>query len=226
MSVKLVVMCHVEPGTLHDGTIAYDFSHTEGIVPALDRIVAFANRFEVPMGFAMTPQALALARVDFSGHEVGVHLHPMDPALAKRVGDRVRLVHDCLGRYSPEDQAVLLHAAKEAFEEAIGRPPDARAETLAIRSRDFIAAAPDELTTIFELSVAPPAPCLPEEVHGKQVVMVGACYAGPPEEGAEVVRPLKQFGRPIVDLLEPKPYTALQSMFDPMLPHGCARYWK
>ena len=123
MSVKLVVMCHVEPGTLHDGTIAYDFSHTEGIVPALDRIVAFANRFEVPMGFAMTPQALALARVDFSGHEVGVHLHPMDPALAKRVGDRVRLVHDCLGRYSPEDQAVLLHAAKEAFEEAIGRPP-------------------------------------------------------------------------------------------------------
>jgi FAD/FMN-containing dehydrogenase len=92
--------------------------------------------------------------------------------------------------------------------------------------REFIAGAPDELTTIFELSVAPPAPFLPEEVHGKQVVMVGACYAGSPDEGAEVVRPLKQFGRPIVDLLEPKRYTALQSMFDPMVPHGWHRYWK
>jgi FAD/FMN-containing dehydrogenase len=92
--------------------------------------------------------------------------------------------------------------------------------------RELIAAAPDELTTIFELSVAPPLPFLPEEVHGKPVVMVGACYAGPPDEGAEVVRPLKRFGRPIVDLLEPKPYTALQSMFDPLVPHGWHRYWK
>ena len=92
--------------------------------------------------------------------------------------------------------------------------------------REFIAAAPDELTTIFELSVAPPLPFLPEEVHGKPIVMVGACYAGSPDEGAEVVCPLKQFGRPIVDLLEPKPYTALQSMFDPFVPHGWHRYWK
>jgi FAD/FMN-containing dehydrogenase len=92
--------------------------------------------------------------------------------------------------------------------------------------RDFIATAPDELTTIFELSVAPPLPFLPEEVHGKPVVMVGACYAGSLHEGAEVVRPLKQLGRPIADLLEPKPYTALQSMFDPFVPHGWHRYWK
>ena len=92
--------------------------------------------------------------------------------------------------------------------------------------REFVAAARDELTTIFELSVAPPLPFLPEEVHGKPIVMVGACYAGSPSVGAEVVRPLKQFGRPIIDLLEPKPYTALQSMFDPLVPHGWHRYWK
>jgi FAD/FMN-containing dehydrogenase len=92
--------------------------------------------------------------------------------------------------------------------------------------REFIAAAPDELTTIFDLSVPPPLPSLPAEVHGKPVVMVGACYAGSPDEGAEVVRPLKQFGRPLVDLLEPRPYTALQSMFDPLVPHGWHRYWK
>src|SRR4029453_15829701 len=73
---------------------------------------------------------------------------------------------------------------------------------------------------------APPLPALPEAVHGKPIVMVGACYAGSPEEGAEVVRPLKEFGRPIVDLLEPKPYVALQSTFDPNVPHGWHRFWK
>ena len=56
--------------------------------------------------------------------------------------------------------------------------------------------------------------------------MVGACYAGAAEDGIEVVRPLKEFGTPIVDLLEPKPYTALQSMFDPSVPHGWHYYWK
>ena len=92
--------------------------------------------------------------------------------------------------------------------------------------REFAAAAPDELTTIVELELAPPLPFLPEDVHGKPIVMVGACYAGAPEDGAEVVRPLKEFGSPIVDLLEPKPYLALQSMFDPLVPHGWHRYWK
>ncbi|HWH45056.1 MAG TPA: FAD-binding oxidoreductase [Thermoleophilaceae bacterium] len=92
--------------------------------------------------------------------------------------------------------------------------------------REFAAAAPDELTTIFNLRVAPPLPFLPQEVHGKPIVMVGACYAGRPEDGAEVVRPLKEFGTPVVDLLEPKPYLALQSMFDASVPHGWHYYWK
>lgn len=74
--------------------------------------------------------------------------------------------------------------------------------------------------------MAQPLPFLPAEVHGKPIVMVGACYAGAPQEGLEVVRPLKEFGNPIADLLEPKTYLALQSMFDPFVPHGWHRYWK
>jgi FAD/FMN-containing dehydrogenase len=92
--------------------------------------------------------------------------------------------------------------------------------------REFAADAPEELTTIFELGVAQPLPFLPAEVHGKPIVMVGACYAGSPHAGVEIVRPLKEFGNPIADLLEPKPYLALQSMFDPFVPHGWHRYWK
>ncbi len=44
--------------------------------------------------------------------------------------------------------------------------------------REFIATAPDELTTIFDLSVPPPLPFLPEEVHGKPIVMVGRLLRG------------------------------------------------
>jgi FAD/FMN-containing dehydrogenase len=107
----------------------------------------------------------------------------------------------------------------------IFHPLEAAREVLA-GYREFVATAPDEVTTIFELSVAPPVPFLPRDVHRKPIVMIGACYAGEPEDGIEVVRPLKELGNPIVDLLEPKPYTALQSMFDPYVPHGWHRYWK
>ncbi|MGH7459881.1 MAG: FAD-binding oxidoreductase [Longimicrobiales bacterium] len=92
--------------------------------------------------------------------------------------------------------------------------------------REFAASAPDELTTIFNLRIAPPLPFLPQNVHGKPIAMIGACFAGSPQDGIEVVRPLKEFGRPIIDLLEPRPYLALQSMFDPSAPHGWHYYWK
>jgi FAD/FMN-containing dehydrogenase len=92
--------------------------------------------------------------------------------------------------------------------------------------RDVVAAAPDELTTIVNLRLAPALPSLPVEVHGKPIVMVGACYAGPPEDGAGVVAPLRELARPIADRLEPKPYLELQSMFDPFVPHGWHYHWK
>jgi hypothetical protein len=55
---------------------------------------------------------------------------------------------------------------------------------------------------------------------------VVVCYAGDIEEGERVVRPLKEFGSPLVDLIVPKPYTAHQSMFDPTVPPGWHYYWK
>ncbi len=93
--------------------------------------------------------------------------------------------------------------------------------------RDFVAEAPDELTTIFQLRMAPPLPSLPADLHGKPVVMVGSCYAGSPERGAQVVRPLKELdGEPLADLLEPRHYLEHQSMFDAAVPHGWHYYWK
>jgi FAD/FMN-containing dehydrogenase len=73
---------------------------------------------------------------------------------------------------------------------------------------------------------APPLPFVPEEFHGKPVVAVICCYAGPVEEGKNVVRPLKEFGAPIIDLCEPKAFLAHQSMFDPSFPHYRWYYFK
>jgi FAD/FMN-containing dehydrogenase len=92
--------------------------------------------------------------------------------------------------------------------------------------RDFAADAPDELTTIFNLRRAPPLPLLPTEVHGRPVVMIAVCYAGPVEDGLALLRPLRTFGSPLVDAIGAPPYTTLQALLDAAVPHGWHYYWK
>ena len=92
--------------------------------------------------------------------------------------------------------------------------------------REWIAEAPDDLMTIVLHRKAPPLPFIPPELHGEPVVSVVCCYAGPVEEGEQVVRPIKQLGSPALDLCEPKPYTEHQAMFDPSFPHGRWYYFR
>ena len=92
--------------------------------------------------------------------------------------------------------------------------------------RDWIADAPDELMTIVIHRKAPPLPFVPRELHGRHVVAVACCYAGPVEEGERVVAPLKAFGSPALDLCVPKPFVDHQSMFDPSYPHGWWYYMR
>jgi FAD/FMN-containing dehydrogenase len=86
--------------------------------------------------------------------------------------------------------------------------------------RDWIAECPDELTTIVVERKAPNLPLVPRDLVGKPVIAVVCCYAGPVEDGERVVRPLKAFGSPVLDLCEPKPYLANQAMFDPSFEPG------
>ena len=102
----------------------------------------------------------------------------------------------------------------------------ARAREVLRFYRDFTSTAPDDLTTIAVLRMAPPAPFLPTAVHGQPVVVIGACYAGPVEEGERAVAPLRRFGEPLVDLVRPTPYASHQALFDPTAPHGLSYYWK
>ena len=104
--------------------------------------------------------------------------------------------------------------------------PAASAREVLDSYREFIARAPDELTTIVVLRMAPPAPFLPSSVHGQPVIIIGACYAGPVQEGMRAVAPLRRLGEPLVDLIRPTPYVAHQGFFDPTAPHGLGYYWK
>ena len=92
--------------------------------------------------------------------------------------------------------------------------------------RDWIVDAPDDLTTIVVHRRIPPLPAIPKEFHGKPVVTVMSCYAGPVEEGEKVMRPMREFGSPILDLCKPKPFVAHQSMLDPSFPPGQWYYFR
>jgi FAD binding domain/Berberine and berberine like len=92
--------------------------------------------------------------------------------------------------------------------------------------RDWIAEAPDELMTIVVHRKAPPLPFVPSELHGELVVAVICCYCGPIDDGERVLRPLRSFGAPVLDLCEPKPYREHQAMFDPSFRHGWWYYMR
>ena len=92
--------------------------------------------------------------------------------------------------------------------------------------RDFIRDIPDELGTIVRFGTAPPLPSIPTDLHWRPVVIVNTCYAGPIEDGQEVLRPLRESRRPLLDLVAPGPYIDHQSAVDSTVPHGWHYYWK
>jgi hypothetical protein len=104
--------------------------------------------------------------------------------------------------------------------------PMAQAVEVLRTFRDFVAEAPDEVGIMANLRLAPPLPVFPEKLWGQPVVALVVCYAGPIEEGQEVLRPLLEFKTPAVDAVRPKPYLAHQALFDPAYPHGRHYYWK
>lgn len=92
--------------------------------------------------------------------------------------------------------------------------------------REWIADAPDELMTIVLHRKAPSVEFIPPALRGKPVVGVVCCYAGPIDKGEDVVRPMRAFGSPVLDLCHPKPYLEHQAMFDASFPHGWWYYFR
>ena len=83
--------------------------------------------------------------------------------------------------------------------------------------RQFDSEAPEEMSAWAGLMTSP---------DGHPVVAIVACYIGPSEAGEKVARPLKDFGPPMADMIQPMPYVKVQSMFDESFPPGRRNYWK
>ena len=100
----------------------------------------------------------------------------------------------------------------------------ARTEEVLSAYADLTASAPRELTAVCTLRLAPPAPFVPQEWHGKHVVGMVLCYSG--ADPTTDLAPIRALGDPIVDLIAEKPYAAQQSMLDATQPKGVNYYWK
>ncbi len=104
--------------------------------------------------------------------------------------------------------------------------PRAQAGEVIRNYRDFIAAAPDAVAGGVALLTAPPEEFVPEQVRGKPAVGIVFCYVGSPEEGMAAAEPLRAFGSPVVDMIQPMPYAVVQQMLDAGSPRGVREYFK
>jgi FAD/FMN-containing dehydrogenase len=92
--------------------------------------------------------------------------------------------------------------------------------------RDYMASAPDELSSVCLWWSVPPGEPFPPEHHGKPVLVAAGVYSGGVEDGEPVVQPLRELAEPLIDVSGPWPWLGLQSGFDPLFPKGAFYYWK
>ena len=92
--------------------------------------------------------------------------------------------------------------------------------------REFTATAADSISSLAIVWSVPDVDAFPAELRRRPVVILATVYAGPAEEGARIMQPLRELAAPLLDLSGPMPYTVLQSAFDPFFPKGRLYYWK
>lgn len=83
--------------------------------------------------------------------------------------------------------------------------------------RDFAASAPEDLTVYAALVTTP---------DGFQAVAIALCYCGDLVEGERVIAPVRKFGPPIMDMIQPMSYSEMNTLLDKGNPSGLLNYWK
>ena len=82
---------------------------------------------------------------------------------------------------------------------------------------DFSSKIPDEMNTIGGLGTSP---------EGAPVGVIAVCYHGSVDIGERVLRPLREFGPPLADHIQPMLYTEAQRMLASLTPAGRHYYIK
>lgn len=104
--------------------------------------------------------------------------------------------------------------------------PFADADRVLRHYRAFVAGAPEDVTCWTVLRKAPPLPFLPPAVHGTEVVIIAVLTTAGLRKGKQLLKPLRELGKPIADVVGPHPYAGWQRAFDPLLTPGARNYWR
>jgi FAD/FMN-containing dehydrogenase len=83
--------------------------------------------------------------------------------------------------------------------------------------RDFTTSLPDELTVFGGLIHSP---------DGAKLAAMVTAHCGSPEDAEKALRPLKEFGSPVMDTVGPISYNDINGMLDAGYPKGALNYWK
>jgi FAD/FMN-containing dehydrogenase len=103
-------------------------------------------------------------------------------------------------------------------------PRDRAKEVIEAYDR-FVDTCPDELTTGVMMTAAPEEDPIPPELQGQQIVQIVVVHCGDLQDAERAVKPLRDLG-PAADLIQPMPYTAIQTAFDEGFRAGQLVYWK
>jgi Berberine and berberine like len=104
--------------------------------------------------------------------------------------------------------------------------PAERSLELAALYRELMESSPDELFLGFDIGVAVPEDDYPPEVAGRPIAIIGACHSGPPEQAERDLAPLRAFGPPLSDSIQPKTYLEMQGANDEAMDWGHRFYMK
>ena len=100
----------------------------------------------------------------------------------------------------------------EVFAGSAIYPADERSGEIINRYFEWAEALPAEVTSIVRFLRLPPLPMIPEPLQDRPLITVGACYAGPESEGAELVQRIRELGEPVMDTFQTMPPSGLPAV--------------
>ncbi|HET9886104.1 MAG TPA: FAD-binding oxidoreductase, partial [bacterium] len=108
---------------------------------------------------------------------------------------------------------------------AIAWPASAANEVLAMY-RMMARTAGEDCAIVAGMRLAPSAPWLPKEIHGKLIAMLIICHSGPAADAERFLAPVKRFNVPAGDVVQRRTYVSQQCLLDATQPKGRRYYWK
>ncbi len=109
-----------------------------------------------------------------------------------------------------------LHPVGPVIAGAVAHPFSAARDAFGFY-REYSRSAPDDVFAEFALGTLP---------DGERGVFIFVCFEGPLDEGEKVLRPVREFGRPLADMIAPMSYCEVQQAYDEDFPYGLLNYWK